>query len=245
MEPTEYKTMFAVEDRHWWYAGMREITTRMISSLYPGRTNLHILDAGCGTGAAMQYMSPFGAVTGCDMSGLALDFCRQRNLSRLAQSWVTRLPFASERFDLVTSFDVLCHRTVGDYREGLAEFHRILKPGGRMMMRVPAYNWLRAHHDEVVHTEHRFTTDELRQALIATKFRPEKLSYANALLFPLAVGKRLAERFFPVEEGVSDIKANPPWQDKFLASFLYTEARWLSRNTLPFGLSVIAVGRKE
>jgi SAM-dependent methyltransferase len=245
MEPTEYKTMFAVEDRHWWYTGMRAISTGLIRRYYPNRTDLRILDAGCGTGAAMQFMAPFGQVTGCDMSPLALRFCRERDLSQLSQSWVTRLPFGNGRFDLVTSFDVLCHRTIGDYHDALAEFQRVLKPGGRLFLRLPAYNWLRAHHDEVVHTVHRFTAVELRHALTTTGFQVEKVTYANSLLFPVALGKRALERLLPANGDVSDIHPNPPWQDNLFARFLYAEARWLTRYNLPFGLTVMAIGRKQ
>jgi SAM-dependent methyltransferase len=244
MEPTEYETMFAVEDRHWWYSGMQAITTRLLATYFPGQAKLQILDAGCGTGAAMQYLAPFGTVTGCDMSPLALRFCRQRGLRRLEQSWVTRLPFADAQFDLVTSFDVLCHRSVGDYRDALAEFRRVLKPGGRLFLRLPAYNWLRAHHDEVVHTAHRFTTAEVRRALTASRFRVEKLSYANTFLFPLALGKRVAERWRAPADGKSDVQPASTWQNALLAPFLYAEARWLPHGSLPFGLTVVAIGQK-
>jgi SAM-dependent methyltransferase len=244
MDPKEYETMFAVEDRHWWYSGMQAITTRLLANVYPEQHKLQILDAGCGTGAAMQYMAPFGTVTGCDMSPLALHFCRRRGLRRLEQSWVTRLPFAREQFDLVTSFDVLCHRTVGNYRDALAEFHRVLKPGGRLFLRLPAYNWLRAHHDQVVHTVHRFTTAELRRTLRAGNFQVEKLSYANTLLFPLALGKRLAERFVPGTGPESDVQPASAWQNALLTPFLYAEARWLVHGSLPFGLTVVAIAKK-
>jgi SAM-dependent methyltransferase len=244
MELSEYETMFRVEDRHWWYVGMRRITTTLVARLLQDRTDVDILDAGCGTGAVIQYLSPFGTVTGCDLFADALDFCHQRGLQRLSQASVTRLPFATGSFDLVTSFDVLCHRSIGDYRDALAEFHRVLKPGGYVFLRLPAYDWLQSHHDQVVHTVHRFSAAELHQALVSTQFDVERLSYANMLLFPVALGKRLAERFFPVSGDASDIRPNSPWQDKLLVRFLYSEARWIKRHNLPFGLTVIAVGKK-
>jgi SAM-dependent methyltransferase len=245
METQEYETMFVVEDRHWWYVGMQRITTALVAHFYPHRTDLQILDAGCGTGAAMCYLSPFGTVTGCDLSALALTFCQQRGLSRLSQASVAYLPFRDECFDVVTSFDVLCCLDVEDYRHALSELERVLKPGGRLFLRLPAYNWLRGNHDKFVHIEHRFTTTELRQALTARGFVVEKLSYANTFLFPLALGKRLAvEKILPPENR-SDIHPNPVWQDIFLAQFLFAEARWLVRHTLPFGLTVVAVGGKK
>jgi SAM-dependent methyltransferase len=244
MEAEEYRTMFAVEDRHWWYVGMQAITVALIAGLYPHRTNLRILDAGCGTGAVMGYLAPFGAVAGCDLSALALQFCRQRGLRQLNLAPVSHLPFGRECFDLVTSFDVLYHRAVGDYGQAVGEFNRVLKPGGRLLLRLPAYDWLRGHHDQVIHTARRFTTAEVGRTLAAQGFLVEKLSYANTLLFPLALAKRLVERVRPADGTGSDVQPNPPWQDRLLARFLFAEAKWLAHHNLPFGLTVIAIGKK-
>lgn len=94
------------------------------------------------------------------------------------------------------------------------------------------------HHDKFVHIVHRFTTTELHAALTASGFAAERLSYANTLLFPLVLGKRLVvEKVLPLEDG-SDIHSNPTWQDTLLARFLFAEARWLLLHTLPFGLTV-------
>jgi SAM-dependent methyltransferase len=237
--------MFAVEERHWWYTGMRRITTALVASLYPGRNDLTILEAGCGTGAAMEYLAPFGQVTGCDISPLALAYCRQRGLSRLGQASVANLPFASCRFDLVTSFDVLYHRAVGDYGATITELARVLRPGGHLLLRLPAYNWLRGRHDRVIHTARRFTAGELARALAAAGLEVRKLSYANTLLFPLALAKRALEKVASGQNGqTSDIHPNPAWQDSLLSRFLFAEAAWLRRSSLPFGLTVVAIGRK-
>ena len=246
MEVREYETMFAVEDEHWWYVGMQRITTTLLTRAYPGRTDLQILDAGCGTGAVLGYLAPFGTVVGCDISALALHLSKKRALSRLSQASVSYPPFKDDYFDLVASFDVLGHSAVNDYRAALDEFRRILKPGGRVMLRLPAYNWLHAHHDEVVHNIRRFTGVELQRALTATGFVVEKISYANTILFPLALTKRLLlEKISPPgPENESDVYRNPVWQDKLFARFLFIEASWLARQNLPFGLTVIALGRK-
>jgi ubiquinone/menaquinone biosynthesis C-methylase UbiE len=139
MEPSEYQMMYEVEDRHWWYVGMRRLTMQLLNGVYGNRPKLMILDAGCGTGAAAEYLSSFGTVTGLDLSPLALAFCRQRGLRRLNRGSVTQLPFPDGSFDLVTSFDVLYHKAVGAYQNALAEFHRVLKPRGRLLLGLPAY----------------------------------------------------------------------------------------------------------
>jgi SAM-dependent methyltransferase len=245
MNPSEYRTLYAVEDRHWWYAGMRRITLAVLESAYPGRTDLRILEAGSGTGAAMVYLSRFGAVTGCDLSPLALEFCRERGLAQTAQASVTALPYPDGRFDLVTSFDVLYHQAVDDYRAALREFQRVLVPGGRVLLRLPAYDWLRGHHDEVIHTARRFTAPQVSASLREAGFAVERAGYANMLLFPLALAKRLLERVrSPAGSDQSDIAPNPPWLDALLTPVLGAEAAWLRRRDLPVGLTVLAVGRK-
>ncbi len=83
----------------------------------------------------------------------------------MGQATIVSLPFADECFDLITSFDVLYHRAVGNYGQALKEFHRVLKPGGCLFLRLPAYDWLRGRHDQAIHTAHRFTVPELRRGL--------------------------------------------------------------------------------
>jgi len=246
MNPREYHTIYTVEDRHWWYAGMRRITVAILDAVYGGRDDLEILDAGSGTGGAMVYLSRFGRVAGIDFSPLALDFCRERNLARLGQASVTALPFAGASFDLVTSFDVLYHRAVGDPADALAEFHRVLRPGGRVLLRLPAYDRLRGRHDDVIHTARRFTAASLSDSLCEAGFVVERLTYANALLFPPAAAKRLLEPLLPHGDPEhSDVAPNPPWLDAALTAVLSAEARWLRRRNLPFGLTVVGLGRKD
>lgn len=244
MDIKEYEVMFDAEDRHWWYLGMQRITTGLLAQSYPKGGNLRILDAGCGTGAALQYLSPFGVVVGCDLEPLALQFCRKRNLEQLSQSTVLSLPFREAEFDLVTSFDVLYHRAVPDRDQAMLEFNRVLKPGGRVFLRLPAYNWLRRRHDRAVHTVHRFTVGEVRDALLAAGFAVEKLSYANTILLPLALVERFLESALSLEQKRSALQESPSWSHRFLARVLYGEAAWLQRHSFPWGLSVIAIGRK-
>ncbi len=244
MEPSEYYAIRRVEDHHWWYAGMRAITTALLESLYSDRRDLRILDAGCGTGGAMTYLARFGRVTGCDVSALALELGRTRGLAALGQATVTALPFAPASFDLVTSFDVLYHRAVGDPHVALRQFRRVLPPGGRVLLRLPALDWLRGGHDVVTHTARRFTTGSVARALGDAGFAVERLTYANSLLFPLAAARRLLDRVTPGGLPVrSDVAHLPAWLDALLRQPLTLEARWLRRRRLAWGLTVVAVGR--
>jgi hypothetical protein len=126
----------------------------------------------------------------------------------------------------------------------MLEFHRVLKPGGRVLLRLPAYNWLSGGHDRAVHNAERFTAGEVRSALVSAGFVVEQLSYANTILFPLVVVEQLLETVLAIERKGSALQANPPWMNGLLTRVLYAEAAWLRHRSLPWGLSVIAVGRK-
>jgi len=241
LDPAEYQTMFQVEDRHWWYVGMRRVSQTMLDR-YVASDARAVLDAGCGTGANLLFLERCGVSTGVDLEPVALQFCQQRDLRRLAQASVSHLPFASDSFGLVTSFEVLYHLAVPDDEAVLAEFWRVLRPGGWLLLRLPAHDWLRGYHDVVVHTRHRYTTREIERKVTAAGFSVVRLSYANCLLFPLAAAKRLAERFLPQGPG-SDIGL-PHRGNSLLAAILSSEAALLARWSLPWGLSVLCLARK-
>ena len=244
MDPREYELMYHVEDRHWWYQGMETITRALLERWMPAHSS-RILDAGCGTGAAMTtYLAEYGMVTGIDLYAEALRFCRKRNAPRLARASVLDLPFAPASFDMVTSFDVLYERAVSDELTALKEFFRILTPHGRILLRLPAYDWLRGQHDKKVHTNRRYTKKLVNRLLEQSGFMVEHLSYANTFLFPLAVAKRLSERVFPPSDDQSDLAMNAGAFNSVLKFILSAEAPLVSHVGLPYGLSVIAIGRK-
>ena len=237
--------MYAVEDGHWWYRGMETITRAILDRRYNRDEHLSILDAGCGTGAAMTgYLAEYGTVTGCDLSEFALHFCRQRNARRLALASIDRLPFPSKSFDLVTSFDVLYEEGVADDARPLLEFARVLIPNGRLLLRLPAYDWLRGQHDKGIHTARRYTAGQVRRLLETGGFSIEHLSYANTFLFPAALTKRLTERLWPPRLERSDLTLDAGPFNSLLRFILSLEAPLVSRAALPFGLSVVALARK-
>lgn len=243
MDVREYEIMFQAEERHWWYLGMATITRALLNRHVHPSQRLNILDAGCGTGAAMTtYLADYGDVTGVDLYKEAVTLSRKRNASRLARASILDLPLASASFDLVTSFDVLYERGVPDETRALREFFRVLLPGGYVLMRLPAYDWLRGQHDERVHTRRRYTKGFLKSLLEQSGFHIVHLSYANTLLFPLALAKRIGERISPLCSERSDL--NVDRTNEIFRRILSWEAPFVSSFGLPYGLSVFAVARK-
>lgn len=244
MDPREYEIMYHVEDHHWWYRGMADITRKLINHHIQPKTKIKILDAGCGTGAAMTtYLKNYGEVIGIDLYPQALDFCRKRNAKLLARASVLDLPLATASFDMVTSFDVLYEKGVMHEIKALKEFFRVLTPQGKLLMRLPAYDWLRGQHDEQVHTNRRYTKSLVKNLLKQSGFIVEHISYANTFLFPLAVMKRLSEKIFP-SKTQSDLTLETGIFNEIFKHILASEARIISKFGMPFGLSVIAVARK-
>jgi ubiquinone/menaquinone biosynthesis C-methylase UbiE len=245
MEPQEYELMFKVEMAHWWYLGMEKITRAVLNQQYSVDSISSILDAGCGTGAAMStYLADYGSVTGIDVSPPALDFCRKRSLTSLSLASVSSIPFPPDSFDLVTSFDVLYEQAVLNDLVALTEFCRVLRPGGWTLLRLPAYDWLRGEHDRTIHTARRYTVPQVKRLLVESGFQPLHVTYANTFLFPLALVKRLLERIFPPAPSSSDLSVNVGMFNGLFKHILASEAFFVSRIGLPFGLSVVALARK-
>src|SRR5437879_10840568 len=146
MEREQYAIMARREERHWWYTGMRRVALAVLAGVLGDRGDLHILDAGCGTGGTTIELQRFGRVVGVDLAWEALEPARARGLRALARASIERLPFGNASFDVATSFEVVYHLGVASDMSALMEMRRVLKPGGWFMLRVPAHDWLRGEH---------------------------------------------------------------------------------------------------
>jgi SAM-dependent methyltransferase len=144
----------------------------------------------------------------------------------------------------VTSFDVLCEQSVTDDLAALNEFHRVLVPGGRVLLRLPALKWLRGQHDRAVHIARRYAHREVVEKLIAGGFAIQQISYGNTIMLPLIWIKRWSERILPPRHHASDLTFNVGPLNQFLQAILALEAPLIARGRLPIGVSLFAVGQK-
>ncbi len=235
--------MYRAQTSLWWYRGMERITRAVLDGYYGQGSGLKILDAGCGTGASLRLLAAYGEVVGLDYSPLALTYCRRQVGARLVQGTVNTLPFNREVFELVASFDVIYCSSVNE-ESALSEFARVLKPGGRVFLRLPAYNWLRGAHDRAVDTRERYTARSAKRRMQKAGFVVERAGYINTFLFPLAVAKRLSEPIFR-HQHASDLTLNYGRLQRLLEAVLSSESHLVKRVRLPFGLTVLALGRKQ
>lgn len=239
--PAEYERMYRLEDSLWWYRGLHARVLAAARRCLDGVSDGRILDAGCGTGAMAARLSQLGKVTALDVSPVAVSFAARRSLTRLAQGSVTRLPVRDEAFDLVLSLDVLCHGAVEDVDQAMGEMARVLRPGGHMILNLPAYPFLCSAHDRGVFNTRRFTFRQARDIIRRPGLEPRELRFWNSLLFPAAALQRLLRRH---GEATSDLVAPPSWVNALLDRTLAAEAALTRGAALPFGLSIFAVGRK-
>jgi SAM-dependent methyltransferase len=244
MELQVYENTYRSEQSHWWFVGRRTLVLDQIAQLYGGRNDLQILDVGCGTGLNMRYLGRYGGVTGADLSTEGLHYCRTRGHRRLVLTPLERLPFAEDTFDLVTALDIMEH--LDDDLIGFEEIRRVLKPGGRVIVLVPAYRFLWSLQDEVSHHRRRYIAPQLRKVMKRSGLTIERLTYANTLLFPIVLGGRLALKVIRRHNtSIQNENAlHPGWSNGLLRAIFQSETPLLRRVNAPFGVSILAIGRK-
>ena len=245
----EYDTMRQVEDTYWWYQVLhREVVKDVVSRCSPAQP-CRLLDAGCGTGGmlhTLREIRPDWQITGLDFSSAAVECCQQRGLPEIIRGSVDEMPFRNASFDIVVSLDVLYHRQVSQNR-ALSEAARVLKPGGLLILNLPAFDVLRGRHDVAVHGTRRYTVKEIRELLGPTGLKLETAFCWNAWLFlPLLVWRLLTRPLKPRREGEtkSDLSTLPPKINALLTTIGRLDFMVCRLLRPPFGTSVYCVGRK-
>lgn len=242
MNPAEYERMYRYEDHYWWFVSRRELVDSLVSRLQlPPRPT--IVDVGCGTGATATLLQRHGTVIGVDISPLALSWSRTRGLTNLLLASAERLPIARESVDVIIATDILEH--LDDDIAVLREFHRVLKPGGYVVVTVPAYRILWSEHDLALMHRRRYVAGVLAKRARLAGFEVARLTYALFFLFPLALIMRLLKRKPPPhKEPEAQLPPLPDWLNRFLIRFQRMETSLLHRCSFPWGVSVVAVLRK-
>ncbi len=246
MHPDEYRVMFEIEDDYWWYRGLRAMLHALMAQYRRGLL-IEILDIGCGSAKNLQLLKGYGHAVGIDLSERAIRNAHQRGLTGndafLASA--LELPFRAERFDLAISFDVICN--IADDGAAFAEVARVLKPGGRLITLLPANEWLWSAHDIAVSHQRRYSPRRLREQLTRAGFAIERLTYLNALFFPLILAARLAQnaRGENHPNAASDLKVLPRPLNALFTALYSAETRLATRVSLPFGVSLLALARKK
>ncbi len=245
MERVEYERMHAVEDRMWWYRGLRTlVAAELARALVRSQTDGPILDAGCGTGGMLARLGAAidGHPTfGLEYDGVAAALASAKAGRPVASGSVDAMPLGDNSLGGYLSLDVLCHGGVEPAR-ALGEAHRCLKPGAIALFNLPAYDWLLSAHDRRVHNVRRFTRRQARALLAGHGFRLVRSTYWNTLLFPLM----LLHRLIGGDDRDSDVRDYPGWLDALFSGALAIERTAIAAGlSLPFGGSLLVVAARD
>lgn len=246
MESREYATMAAFETAFWWYRGQRSMILDVLASL-PRPSDGPVLDAGCGTGRlAVQTRERLGAtVVGIDRAPEASTFWAEGGLACGSLASVNALPFDDATFSIVYSVDVLCCAEV-DAEAACAEFARVLRPGGHLVLVVPAYQWLLSEHDCAVHATRRFDRRMLRTLLVSAGLVVRRVTNLFPSLFPAIATVRLLRRRSDYNgHARSDLRPIPSTLNRLLYGVTQIERGLLRHVDFPFGTTLLAVAAKE
>lgn len=247
MESAEYVKLAEVEDELWYFHALHAHVRRELQSHLPSTRQIRLLDAGCGTGGLLKRLQPHWPNWrwhGIDFMPQACESARRRCPGcDIREGSVLSLPYADESFDGVVSLDVLCQLSYpGESTRALAEFMRVLRPGGLLVLNVPAYRWMWSYHDVAVHSRHRYARKELREQIVQAGFRMARMSHWNALTFPVAVVKR---KLFVSPPGSSDVRLQPAIVDRTFRGIMAVEKAWLQAGgRFAWGTSLLASATK-
>ena len=244
MDPSLFTTFATVERSHWWFTARREIVLSVAERFVPD--GAAILDVGCGTGYFLEGAQLRYDAWGVDPSPVAVELCRARGLDRVVQGSAYDLAaVADHRFAALFFLDVIEH--LDDDARALREGVRVLAPGGVVVVTVPAFMFLWSEHDVVNQHRRRYRRPQLAALLGAAGLAVERLTYFNFYLFPLATADRLASpRAHRRVE--AELTVPRPWVNRLMGETFRSERHRVAdpaRNAFPFGLSLLAVGRKR
>lgn len=220
---------------YWWYRARADLLEEVFGSFVgtPGRT----LDVGSADAPSVGWMRgdhphvtldlfPEGLVPGEGVCGSAM-----------------ALPFVDGAFDVVSAFDVVEH--CEDDALAVSELARVLAPGGRMLLSVPAYQWAWSDHDVRAGHHRRYTRPRLRRLVEGAGLSVARSTYAFGAVFPLFVAERAQRRLRgTATPSGTRLPQVSPRADRVLMGLSRMDQRLLRRSDLPFGSSIFLAAIK-
>ena len=243
-----FKSLYEMEQRHFWHVGRKEIIYALLQKLYAENlSSISMIEIGCGNGSVLQFLRSKGInIEGADLFMEALRFCRRRGDAPLYQVDALKSPFPDGHYDLVGLFDVIEH--LDDDEAVLQEASRICKNRGRIIVTVPANKWLWSYFDVASRHKRRYSKTELRNKLQNAGFIVEKISFFVSFLLPVFAMYRIIGNMRSTGTDVSSSSKSEvrtiPFVNGIFLSTLRLERLLIRYVNLPLGASLVAIARK-
>lgn len=242
MDRNVYLRMSKQDSAHWWFVARRQILADQIAQLRLP-SDARLLEAGCGPGGNLRMLARFGKLDAFEMDAEARKIAAQRGGIDVAEGVLPDdIRCAAASYDLVAAFDVVEH--IERDRESVKAMAGLLSPGGRLIITVPAYQWLWSEHDERHHHWRRYRRSEIRALVEEAGLKIEKLSNFNTILFPLIIAVRFLKRITG-QADVPDDRMPGPLVNGLLRRLFAAERFWLRIASFPVGVSILCIARKE
>ena len=241
MERVVFERMAEQDQRHWWFVARRRILAEVVRRVVQPPKRARVLEVGCGTGHNLAMLGEFGKLDACELDAIARGMASDRLGRPVLEA---RLPdlsmFKAGSYDLIALLDVLEH--VPDDLGSLKAIRRLLKPGGALVLTVPANMWMWSAHDVAHHHFRRYTKGELARLFRQAGYDIKLHSYFNTLLFPAVAAARLIGKLRGNETADDAMPGNRV--NEILNRVFGFEAGLIGRLPMPFGVSLIAVLRR-
>jgi SAM-dependent methyltransferase len=237
--------MYEIEATHWWFRALHELVIGSLEKNHKDSSN--ILDAGCGTGRLMVQMQNLGEITGFDFRDTALSYCRKRELSNITKMDLNKWDPVENEFEYVISLDVISDQGINDDKLILQKFHKTLKPGGKLILHVPAFPILKRSHDKAATIRKRYLKKEIEEIAKGVGFAPIRIQYRLSFAFPLFLMLKLFQSLsLGQKTPKSDLFALPSFANGFLLRLSRWENALVKRGlSLPWGTSLFSILQKS
>lgn len=238
MERAVFDRMAEQDQVHWWYVARRRILSDLIEREIRLPSDARLLEIGCGTGHNLDMLGRFGRLDAIELDPSARALASQRLGHAVADAALPELPGVADRtYHLIALLDVLEH--VDGDEAALRSIADKLAPGGKILVTVPAYQWMWSAHDEAHHHKRRYSKRGLRAVAEKVGLKADRIGYFNSLLFPLAAAVRIAGKAIGKKE--SDDKVPPAPLNRLFQSVFGLERHLVGRIPLPAGVSLFAI----
>ncbi len=238
MDRIVHDRMAAHDSTHWWYRARRDVLHDYIARYANLPKDARILEIGCGTGHNLPMLAEFGPVDAIEIDDASRAIASKRLGRPVGSAPLPELPGVTRGgYDMVAVLDVVEH--IEDDVAALRAMGGLLKPGGKILIAVPAHQWMWSAHDVVNHHHRRYSKGSLAKAIENAGLRPRKMRWFNSLLFPLAAAARIAGRL----TGKDDSDDSPPAKPLNAAfeAIFRLERHLLGRVPMTPGVSIVTL----